>query len=201
MILILSLFQSCGGGTKSHTYNHLQRMRRWIGYVAWRLNSLTPGRFEQNFRSVIFKLISVTDGWGISCKIALRSMPLDLTDDKSTLVQVMAWCRQATSHYLSQCWPRFMSPYDVTRPQCDNSLRLRQNGLHFPDDIFKCIFLNENEWISIEISLKIVPKHSISQPPVHPCLAQAIELIAHPKITLILPFSWGFSSKVTFCTP
>ena len=24
-------------------------------------------------------------------------MPLDLTDDKSTLVQVMAWCRQAIS--------------------------------------------------------------------------------------------------------
>ena len=66
---------------------------------------------------VIFKLISVTDGWGISCKIALRWMPLDLTDDMSTLVQVMAWCRQATSHYLSQCWPRFMSPYGVTRPQ------------------------------------------------------------------------------------
>ena len=32
-------------------------------------------------------------------------MPWDLTEDKSTLVQVMAWCRQATSHYLSQCWP------------------------------------------------------------------------------------------------
>ena len=45
-------------------------------------------------------------------------MPLDLTDDKSTLVQVMAWCRQATSHYLSQCWPRSMSPNGVTRPQC-----------------------------------------------------------------------------------
>ena len=29
----------------------------------------------------------------------------------------MAWCRQATSHYLSQCWPRSMSPYGVTRPQ------------------------------------------------------------------------------------
>ena len=25
-------------------------------------------------------------------------MPLDLTDDKSTLVQVLAWCHQATSH-------------------------------------------------------------------------------------------------------
>ena len=23
----------------------------------------------------------------------------------------MAWCRQATSHYLSQCWPRSMSSY------------------------------------------------------------------------------------------
>ena len=44
-------------------------------------------------------------------------MSLDLTLDKSALVQVMAWCRQATSHYLSQCWPRYMSPYGVTRSQ------------------------------------------------------------------------------------
>ena len=36
---------------------------------------------------------------------------------KSTLVQVMVWCRQTISHYLNQCWPRFMSPYGVTRPQ------------------------------------------------------------------------------------
>ena len=41
----------------------------------------------------------------------------DLTVDKSTLVQVLAWCRQATSHYLSQCWPRYMLPNGVTRPQ------------------------------------------------------------------------------------
>ena len=47
-------------------------------------------------------------------------MPLDLTDDKSKLVQVMAWCRQATSHYLSQCWYRSMSPYGITRPQWVN---------------------------------------------------------------------------------
>ena len=29
----------------------------------------------------------------------------------------MAWCRQATSHYLSQWWPRSLWPYGVTRPQ------------------------------------------------------------------------------------
>ena len=60
------------------------------------------------------------DDWGISCEIALTRKPQDLTDDKSTLVQVMAWCRQATSHYLSQCWPSSLSPYGVTRPQWVN---------------------------------------------------------------------------------
>ena len=80
-------------------------------------NSLAPGRFERNFRKLIFQLILVIDGWSISCKIVVKWMPMDLTDDKSTLVQIMAWCRQATSHYLSQCWPRSLSPYGVIRPQ------------------------------------------------------------------------------------
>ena len=38
-----------------------------------------------------------------------RRMPQDLTDDKSTLFQAMAWCCQATSHYLSQCLLRSLS--------------------------------------------------------------------------------------------
>ena len=79
---------------------------------------------------------------------------------RSTLVQVMAWCRHTPSHYLSQCWPRSMLPYGVTRPQ-----------------------------------------HSFSQSPVILCFALAIMLFAHPKITTILSFSWGFPSKVAFCTP
>ena len=49
--------------------------------------------------------------WCISHETALVWMVINFTDDKSTLVQVMAWCRQAPSHYLSQCWPRSMSPY------------------------------------------------------------------------------------------
>ena len=85
----------------------------------WRrnFNSLAPGKFEGNFRYVIFKWILVIAGWGISYEIALIWMSLDFTNDQSTLVQVMAWCRQATSHYLSQCWPRSLSPYGVTRPR------------------------------------------------------------------------------------
>ena len=43
-----------------------------------------------------------------------------------------------------------------------NSLRPKQNGRHFPDDMVKCIFLNENVWLAIKISLKFVPKGSIN---------------------------------------
>ena len=42
-------------------------------------------------------------------------MPQNLTNEKSILVQVMAWCRQAASHCLSQCWPRSMSLYGNTK--------------------------------------------------------------------------------------
>ena len=81
------------------------------------LNSLASGKNEWNFKALIFQIISVIDGWSISCHLALRWMSLDLTTDKSTLNRVMAWCFQATSHYLSRCWPRSLSPYGVTGPQ------------------------------------------------------------------------------------
>ena len=40
----------------------------------------------------------------------------DTLNYKSTLVQVMACCRQAVSYYLSKCWHGSMSLYGVTRP-------------------------------------------------------------------------------------
>ena len=42
------------------------------------------------------------------------------------------------------------------------TLRPRQNGRHFTDAVFKCIFLNENVWMLIKISLKFVPKGPIN---------------------------------------
>ena len=66
-------------------------------------NSLAPGRFKGHFMWVILQLISVIDGWGIHCKIPLRLMSLNLIVDNSTLVQVIALCRQATSHYPNLC--------------------------------------------------------------------------------------------------
>ena len=46
-----------------------------------------------------------------------------------------------------------------------NTLRPRQNGRHFADDIFKWIFLNKNLWIPIKISLTFVPQGPINNIP------------------------------------
>ena len=46
-----------------------------------------------------------------------------------------------------------------------NTSRPRQNGRHFPDDIFKWFILNENIWISIDISLKFVATGRINNIP------------------------------------
>ena len=63
----------------------------------------------------------------------------------------------------------------ATRPDCTcthfmnqghiNTLRPRQNGCHFADDVFKCIFLNEDIRIALKISLKFVPKVRINNIP------------------------------------
>ena len=77
--------------------------------IHWRLGDLNIF-----LNKIICNLILVSDAWD---EIALRYLSLDLTDDKSTLVQVMAWCHQARSHYLNQCWTSSISPYGVTKPQ------------------------------------------------------------------------------------
>ena len=67
-----------------------------------------------------------------------------------------------------QQWSMFCQSSSVTSLTLSytiNTLRPRQNGRHFPDDSFKCIFLNENVWISIKISLKFVPKGPINNIP------------------------------------
>ena len=72
------------------TFDTPQMLRRHA------FNSLAPGKFELSFRYVVFKRISVTGGWGISCEIALIWMSLDFTDGQSTLDQVMAWWQAIT---------------------------------------------------------------------------------------------------------
>ena len=60
--------------------------------------------------------------------------------------------------YVSTCETDWLTSF--------NTLRLRQNGRHFTDDPFKCIFLNETVKISIKLSLNFVPKWPINNIPV-----------------------------------
>ena len=53
----------------------------------------------------------------------------------------------------------FMGPTNI------NSSPIGQNGRHFADDVFGCIFMNGKSCISIKISLKFVPKSSIDNNP------------------------------------
>ena len=45
------------------------------------------------------------------------------------------------------------------------TFRQRRNGRHYTDDIFNCIFFNQNVWIPIQISLKFVPNGPINNIP------------------------------------
>ena len=61
-----------------------------------------------SFEYAMFKCVGVITLMSISSAIVFRWISQNPTDGKSTLVQVMASCCQAASHYLNQCWQRFI---------------------------------------------------------------------------------------------
>ena len=70
----------------------------------------------------------------------------------------------------------------------------RQNGRHFPNDIFKWIFFNKNVWISIKISLKFVCNGPINN---IPSLVQIMALygpgdkpLSEPKVVRLPAHIW-----------
>ena len=75
------------------------------------VNSLGPGRWGRNFKYIV--LITFL---GIT---TFRWTAQDAVDGKSTFVEVMARCCQATRYYQCQCLPRSMPPYQygITGPQ------------------------------------------------------------------------------------
>ena len=59
--------------------------------------------------------------WALPMKLPTSEcLKQDPINDKSTVVQVMAWCRWATSHFLKQCWFISMLSYVINRPQWIN---------------------------------------------------------------------------------
>ena len=81
------------------------------------ISLLTPGKCDSLSKNTIFKLILQKSCLCTHCTTTTRWMQQNLYNEKSTLEQVMACGIQATNSYLSQCWPRSMSLYGVTRPE------------------------------------------------------------------------------------
>ena len=77
---------------KSNTYNRVFRI--WIHWPMVDVN---------NSKSVIPIHMLRLKSMNIYFEIALRWMLHNTYDEMSTLVWVMAWCRQALSHHVNQC--------------------------------------------------------------------------------------------------
>ena len=90
---------------------------------------------ESPWRSWRYQVCIITRG--------LCSCNVRLFNDDITAVGVSYWRRREFQTYARLHRGRMHL----------NTLRPRQNIPHFADDIFKCILLNENLWISIKISL------------------------------------------------
>ena len=77
------------------------------------VNSLVPGKcgcdLEYIFWNTFWWLILTS----ISNEIGFRGKSKNFSEDKSTLVQVMAWCYQVTSHKLNTILPSFLTPFGV----------------------------------------------------------------------------------------
>ena len=190
---------------KEDTWDEISKHFRlqWVSIlqILWRFNSLAPGRFQFDCRWVIFKLILLNGGWGISYK-SLGQMPLNFflmisnvgsgnglvpSGNKSLPDPMLTqFCRHMASlghkelsHLTAFRNIKFL--YDAksstdgslvtTKQTMDNPIEALnssppgQHGRHFPDDIFRCIFMNDTLYILIKISLKFVPNGPIDNIP------------------------------------
>ena len=100
----------------------------------------------------------------VICKMsAIVSRPHCVKLDLCSIMTDMCFCFMVCKSLCANLHNTFQKRcYDLRHI---NTLRPRQNGRHFTDDIFKCIFLNKNVWILIKISLKFVPKGRINNIP------------------------------------
>ena len=123
----------------------------------------------------------------------------------------MASCHQATSHNLNQCCSSSMIIYGGIRPQWVSIFRPRQDGCHFADDIFTCIFFNENCCNLIKFSLKYVRKGPIDN---YPALVQIMawrhylnqwwlvywRIYASLVLNELMQYLYWLNSKLTLCS-
>ena len=94
----------------------------------------------------------------------------ELIDDKSTLVQVMAWYHQATSHHLSQSWQVSMSRCGLTRPQWVKTYAVKQHLGKLTTILTTAI-----QWLRKNIDLGIHRRRLGPSKPAYPKISLSLE--------------------------
>ena len=87
------------------------------------VNSSSPGQNGRHFTDNIFKCIFVNEKTCILIRISLKFVPQGLIDNKSTLVQVMAWCRTGDKPL-----PKPMLPSSLTHICGNRGDRVNKRG-------------------------------------------------------------------------
>ena len=84
---------------------------------------------------------------------------VDIPDIQHLFTGMVLWCVHRHDNYspLGPTWTLMVAISNILRP--------RQHVCRFTDNIFKCIFFNENCCILIKMSLKFVPKDSVNKTP------------------------------------
>ena len=93
----------------------------------------------------------------ISCYIQLRYIKSKIL---ISIVRVNTGKKLSTRYISSLTRPSLV----IIMTHLLNTSRPRQDGRHFPDNIFQCIFLNKN--ILIDVSMKFAPKGPMNNIPV-----------------------------------
>ena len=87
-----------------HYYHNLKTVEKWrqiYVIIPPFVYSLIPGKCGWILKGMFLKLIIQISFSLWNCP---EVKPQNITNEKPTLVKVMAWCRQATSQYLNPSW-------------------------------------------------------------------------------------------------
>ena len=123
--------------------------------ISFGINSLVPEKSGCNCKirfSILFNWLILRSSHSNNNN-AFRWMPQDLTDDKSTLFQVMLSAFRQQAIYLCQCWHSSTSPYGITRPQWFNSLWpsdaiWRQRSGSILDQVMACCLMALSHYLN-----------------------------------------------------
>ena len=110
----------------SYLLHILSTLTQWILFVRWHFQIDYPGI------NMLLCYINLTEIHSLGVVYWRILVPLDLDE----------WNNLRHGEH---------GAGDLQYTKSFNTLRPRHNGRHFPDDIFKCIFLIENVWISLEV--------------------------------------------------